>query len=261
MGAEPRLDRRHDERLHRGLHGRARHQGRVGRRRLLRQPREDREDPARWPTHAQWFEDHLPVEPRVSQAARCRASRRGRSRSSSRPATRARSRRSASTCRTISASARSYGSKSVSLSNVIEAYEQSTPDSFRQEFAWERRGGRAGQAVGRVCQRADDRDSRSARPRLGPHGRARRPCTPQELLKEQYSALEESRADLVALYFVADPYLADARPGAGRRAAGASSAPSTKPTRATRSCSCGACAKARSSKKITCATARRSCTG
>jgi dipeptidyl-peptidase III len=31
---------------------------------------------------------------------------------------------------------------------------------------------------------------------------------PQDLLKEQYSALEESRADLVALYFVADPYLA-----------------------------------------------------
>ena len=30
----------------------------------------------------------------------------------------------------------------------------------------------------------------------------------QELLKEQYSALEESRADLVALYFVADPQLA-----------------------------------------------------
>ena len=33
--------------------------------------------------------------------------------------------------------------------------------------------------------------------------------TPQEVLKEQYSALEESRADLVALYFVADPYLAE----------------------------------------------------
>ena len=29
---------------------------------------------------------------------------------------------------------------------------------------------------------------------------------PQELLKEQYSALEESRADLVALYYVADPH-------------------------------------------------------
>jgi dipeptidyl-peptidase-3 len=31
--------------------------------------------------------------------------------------------------------------------------------------------------------------------------------TPQDLLKEQYSALEETRADLVALYFVAEPYL------------------------------------------------------
>jgi dipeptidyl-peptidase III len=30
---------------------------------------------------------------------------------------------------------------------------------------------------------------------------------PQELLKEHYSALEETRADLVALYFVADPHL------------------------------------------------------
>jgi len=33
--------------------------------------------------------------------------------------------------------------------------------------------------------------------------------TPQDLLKEQYSALEETRADLVALYYVADPYLAE----------------------------------------------------
>ena len=45
VGPEPRFQRRHDERLHRGLHGRARHQGRVGRRGLLRQPRQDREDP------------------------------------------------------------------------------------------------------------------------------------------------------------------------------------------------------------------------
>jgi dipeptidyl-peptidase-3 len=32
-------------------------------------------------------------------------------------------------------------------------------------------------------------------------------CGPHELLKEHYSALEESRADLVALYFIADPQL------------------------------------------------------
>ena len=29
-----------------------------------------------------------------------------------------------------------YGSKSVSLSNVTEAYEKSTPREYRKEFAW-----------------------------------------------------------------------------------------------------------------------------
>src|SRR5204862_2667929 len=33
--------------------------------------------------------------------------------------------------------------------------------------------------------------------------------SPQNVLKEQYSALEESRADLVALYFLPDPKLAE----------------------------------------------------
>src|SRR5581483_11236020 len=32
---------------------------------------------------------------------------------------------------------------------------------------------------------------------------------PQAVLKEQYSALEESRADLVALYFIADPKISE----------------------------------------------------
>ena len=42
-----------------------------------------------------------------------------------------------------------YGSKSVSLSNVTEAYERSTPPEFRREFAWTRRrqiGPRSGAA-------------------------------------------------------------------------------------------------------------------
>jgi dipeptidyl-peptidase-3 len=34
-------------------------------------------------------------------------------------------------------------------------------------------------------------------------------ASPQELLKEQYSALEEGRADLIALYWIADPKLAE----------------------------------------------------
>ena len=46
LGAGHRHAGGHDERLHRGLHGRPRHQGRVGRPGLLRQRREDREDPA-----------------------------------------------------------------------------------------------------------------------------------------------------------------------------------------------------------------------
>ena len=77
-------DGRHDERLHRGLHGRARHEGRMGRRRLLRQPREDRRRFARSPTHAQWFEDHLPIDPKYRKpnvAGRVGAGDRGGGRS------------------------------------------------------------------------------------------------------------------------------------------------------------------------------------
>ena len=80
--------------------------------------------------------------------------------------------------------------------------------------------------------------------------------SPQSALKEQYSALEEARADLVALYFLPDPKLVELglveakdqhrdRPGGVPRA-----------TRATRSSSSGAFARARRSRKTTCATGR-----
>ena len=42
---------------------------------------------------------------------------------------------------------------------------------------------------------------------------------PQLALKEQYSALEEARADLVALYFLPDPKLAEIGLVAGRHQA------------------------------------------
>ena len=101
-----------------------------------------------------------------------------------------------------------YGSKSVSLSNVVETYERSTPPGFRQEFAWTpeeaERGAKwsslAGElttnmheVIGHASGKVSDRMSGS----------------PQTLLKEYYSALEETRADLVALYFIADPKLAE----------------------------------------------------
>jgi dipeptidyl-peptidase-3 len=101
-----------------------------------------------------------------------------------------------------------HGSKSVSLSNVTEAYDKSTSAAFRREFAWtEEEAARAekwstvagelttnlheviGHASGRVSEKLKG--------------------SPQAALKEQYSALEEARADLVALYFIADPKLAE----------------------------------------------------
>ena len=101
-----------------------------------------------------------------------------------------------------------YGSKSVSLSNVLDAYDQSRPPSYRREFTWteeealraEKWGRFAGElstnmhevighASGRVADRLEG--------------------NPQAFLKEQYSALEEARADLVALYFIADTKLVE----------------------------------------------------
>jgi dipeptidyl-peptidase-3 len=101
-----------------------------------------------------------------------------------------------------------YGSKSVSLANVIEASDKSTPTEFRREFSWTpEEAARAtrwsvlgnellvnmheviGHASGKISE--------------GLRGK------PQDALKEQYSALEEGRADLVALYFMPDPKLAE----------------------------------------------------
>jgi dipeptidyl-peptidase-3 len=101
-----------------------------------------------------------------------------------------------------------HGSKSVSLSNVNEAYEKSTLPEFRSEFAWTtdefdramRWSSFAGElttnmheVIGHGSGTVDDRLNGS----------------PQSALKEHFSAIEESRADLVALYFLPDPRLVE----------------------------------------------------
>jgi len=101
-----------------------------------------------------------------------------------------------------------YGSKSVSLSNVNEAFDKSTLPEFRSEFSWTPdEAARATkwnalsgelttnmhEVIGHASGRMSDRVQGS----------------PQSVLKEQYSALEESRADLVALYFLPDAKLAE----------------------------------------------------
>ena len=101
-----------------------------------------------------------------------------------------------------------YGSKSVSLSNVNEAYDKSTAPEFRREFAWtpeeaaraEKWSAFAGELTTDLHE-VIGHGSGCVAERLN--------GAPQNFLKEQYSAIEESRADLVALYFVADPKLAE----------------------------------------------------
>jgi dipeptidyl-peptidase-3 len=101
-----------------------------------------------------------------------------------------------------------HGSKSVSLSNVLEAHEKATLAEFRTEFSWaadevaraERWGAFAAELTTNMHE-------------VIGHGsgqiEARLNGNPQPFLKEQYSALEEARADLVALYFLPDPKLVE----------------------------------------------------
>jgi dipeptidyl-peptidase-3 len=101
-----------------------------------------------------------------------------------------------------------HGSKSVSLANVADAYEASTPEGMRAEFSWsDDEAARAKQWGGFVQELTTEMHE------VIGHGSGRMAVgvetAPHLLLKEQYSALEESRADLVALYFLPDPKLAE----------------------------------------------------
>ena len=101
-----------------------------------------------------------------------------------------------------------HGSKSVSLSNVNEAYDKSTSAAFRREFAW----------TDDEAARAEKWSSIASELTTNMHeviGHAsgkiseKLKGSPQSVLKEQYSALEEARADLVALYFIPNAKLAE----------------------------------------------------
>jgi dipeptidyl-peptidase III len=101
-----------------------------------------------------------------------------------------------------------YGSKSVSLTNVNEAYDKSTTVEFRREFAWtpeeaaraEKWSSLAGELTTDLHEVIGHGSGKISERLNG---------NPQTALKEQYSALEESRADLVALYFLPDSKLVE----------------------------------------------------
>ena len=102
----------------------------------------------------------------------------------------------------------SYGSKSVSLSNVTEAYEKSTPAAFRSEFSWTpeevERATRWSAFAAELTTNMHEVIGHGSG-KIAEHLNGK----PQAVLKEQYSALEETRADLVALYFLPEPKLAE----------------------------------------------------
>jgi dipeptidyl-peptidase-3 len=101
-----------------------------------------------------------------------------------------------------------YGSKSIALANVNEAYDKSTPTTMRGEFSWSPdevdRANRFGALAGELTTDMHEVIGHaSGRQKEGLAG------SPQQLIKEHFSALEEGRADLIGLYFLADPKLVE----------------------------------------------------
>lgn len=101
-----------------------------------------------------------------------------------------------------------YGSKSVSLSNVIESRDQSTPKEARREFCW----------TDEEFQRSLKWSTLVLDLEVNMHevighasgkNAAGLKADPATIIGEYYSALEEARADLVALWFIGNPKLAE----------------------------------------------------
>ncbi len=100
-----------------------------------------------------------------------------------------------------------HGSKSVSLGNIVAAYGKAGGSGFLEEFAYSKEeiarakeygdiGGKMHTALHEVVGHASGKLNEGV-------------GTPKETLKNYASALEEGRADLVALYFLYDQKLID----------------------------------------------------
>lgn len=99
-----------------------------------------------------------------------------------------------------------YGSKSVSISNIIDAYDLASQDNGSlQAFAWNEEEIRLSKNYGALASKlhVDLHE-------IVGHGSGKIEAgvaEPSETLKNYASTLEEARADLVALYFAIDPKL------------------------------------------------------
>ena len=101
-----------------------------------------------------------------------------------------------------------YGSKSVTIANITDAYDKATeqrPKSILTEFGWNQDEIDLCRKYGTVT----DNLHTDLHECLG-HGSGQLlPGTPANALKEYTSCLEEARADLFALYYLADPKLVE----------------------------------------------------
>jgi dipeptidyl-peptidase-3 len=158
-------------------------------------------------SHAQWFEDHMPWDPRFRKpdvtGVTARAIEVVVETGDSGPVTAVGI--NLPNDQTIR---ERYGSKSVTLTNVSDAYERSTPAAMRVEFSWSAEEAERATKWGGFAQ-----ELTTAMHEVIGHGSGRMAPgvsdPPHRLLGEQYSAIEEARADLVALYFLPDRKLVE----------------------------------------------------
>lgn len=100
-----------------------------------------------------------------------------------------------------------HGSKSVSLGNIIDAYDKAGTSGFLAEFAYNeaemeraKKHGEIGDKMHTALHEVIGHASGRLNPGVG---------TPKETLKNYASTIEEGRADLVGLYFLMDPKLVE----------------------------------------------------
>lgn len=101
-----------------------------------------------------------------------------------------------------------YGSKSVTIANITDAYDKATqesPNSTLKEFSWDESTVKLAKEYGTLTN-----DLHTDLHECLGHGSGQLlPGTEPNALKEYSSALEEARADLFALYYLADHKLVE----------------------------------------------------
>jgi dipeptidyl-peptidase-3 len=100
-----------------------------------------------------------------------------------------------------------HGSKSVSLGNIIEAYDKASGPGLLKEFAHDEEEIAMAEKYGTLA----DKLSTALHEVIGHASGKLNPGvgTTKETLKNYASALEEARADIVALYFIRDPKMVE----------------------------------------------------